>query len=249
MDCPACRRAFFVRVCEALVGWEGRNSKKPPKKVPAEGPSRRPEGGGRAKHKGGTSQGRIRQGQSRGEQAGMAGWLHGKRPVFRFVVSFGLLMGLFYLAGATSFANDTVFPKYLRLNARLSGAILRVFEDSVTVSGESLSSPRYSLTIARGCDAIEPSALFLAGVLAFPAPLLSKLPGMLIGTLCLMVLNLVRIVTLFYVGVFWPRAFHTVHVDVWQALFIFLAILFWTLWALRASRPGTLKPDAADSSR
>lgn len=154
-------------------------------------------------------------------------------------------MGLFHLACATTFVRKTAFPGYLRFNAEVSGWILGIFEDRVTVEGQSVGSPRYHLTIERGCDAIEPSALFIAGVLAFPAPLLSKLPGLLLGTVCLLVLNLIRIVSLFYVGVYWPKAFHVMHVDVWQALFIFLAILFWTLWALRASRAVALKAHAS----
>lgn len=153
-------------------------------------------------------------------------------------------MGVFYALDATSFARNTAFPAYLRFNAQASGFLLAIFEDSVTVTGQSLRSPRYSLSIERGCDAVEPSALFLAGVLAFPAPLASKIPGMLIGTFCLMAINLFRIISLFYVGVYWREAFHIMHVDVWQALFIFLAILFWTLWALWATRPRVAKADA-----
>ena len=168
----------------------------------------------------------------------------GKRAVFRFVGLFAVLMVLFQLASATSFVRDTVFPTYLRFNAQVSGTILRLFENSVVVSGQSIRG-RYSLTIERGCDAIEPSALFLAGVLAFPAAIMAKLPGMLIGTLVLMVLNLVRIISLFYVGVYYPSLFHIMHVDVWQSAFVFLAILFWILWALWATREGVPKADAA----
>ncbi len=157
-------------------------------------------------------------------------------------------MGLFELACAGSFMRETVFPSYLRANARMSGAILSLFENRITVSGQSING-RYALSIERGCDAIEPSALFLAGVLAFPAGALSKLPGMLIGTLFLMVLNLVRIVSLFYVGVYRPRWFHMMHVDVWQAVFIFVAILFWILWALWATREGVPRRHAVPADR
>lgn len=155
-----------------------------------------------------------------------------RRPVFWFVFLFALFMALFYAAGATSFVKDRVFPPYLRFNAIVSAWILDVFEDRIVVSGQSISG-RFALTIERGCDAIEPSALFLAGVLAFPAPFLRKIPGMLIGTICLMVINLVRIVSLYYVGVYFShRTFEIMHVNVWQALFIVLAIFFWVLWAL-----------------
>ncbi len=157
-------------------------------------------------------------------------WLGDRGPVFRFVALFLVSMLLFWLATASSWVRATLFPAYLELNAQFSGAILRIFEQNIIVSGQSLSG-RYALTIQRGCDAIEPSVLFLSGVLAFPATFRSKLPGILFGTLCLMLLNIVRIVSLYYIGVYYPGAFEFMHVQVWQAVFIFIAIFFWILWA------------------
>ena len=46
----------------------------------------------------------------------------------------------------------------------------------------------------------------------------------------LAVVNLVRIVSLFLVGVYFPKAFDWMHVEVWSAIFILLAIVLWTLW-------------------
>ena len=165
---------------------------------------------------------------------------YSKRPVLRFVVLFAVFMIAFQLICLIPFVKDTVFPVYLRVNAQVSGAIIGLFDDSVTVNGQSISGRQSSLLIERGCDAIEPSALFVAGVLAFPAAFMSKIPGMLLGTVCLMVLNLARIVSLFYVRRFWPSAFEMMHIDVWQSLFVLLAILFWILWAVKAVR--TMKP-------
>ncbi len=229
-----------------------RKSKKPARKTAADGPRRQDSGQPPGEHAGTAAMGggsARATGLGSSVQAPRVGWFRAKGPVFRFVVLFGLLLGLFHLVRSTSFVMDTVWPAHLRLVTQMSGAILSVFEDSLRVSGYSISSPRYSLAIARGCDAFEPCALFVSGVLAFPAPWLSKIPGALLGTLAIMVMNLVRIVSLFYIGAFWPRAFHIMHVDVWQTLFILLAILFWTYWALRATRvrsPKREKSAAAD---
>ncbi len=162
-----------------------------------------------------------------------------KRPVLRFVLMFMVLMGLYYASTATDFIKNSAFPAYLRLNAQVSASVLSVFEDSVQASGQAIHG-RFPLTIERGCDAIEPSALFIAGVLAFPVGLRLKIPGMLIGTLCLAFINIFRIVSLYYVGVYIPKWFQIMHVDVWQAVFIFIAIVFWFFWALWASKPRTV---------
>jgi exosortase H (IPTLxxWG-CTERM-specific) len=164
--------------------------------------------------------------------------VRGKRPVFVFVGLFALLMALFYVVTTLSLVNETAIPKYMRYNARASAALLNLFGEGATANGTSVSSRRYSVDIRHGCDAIEPSALFIAAVVAFPSTLRSKIPGLIAGTVVLAVINLVRIVSLFYTGIHFPRAFEIMHVDVWQPVFILLALTLWVVWALWATRRG-----------
>ncbi len=160
----------------------------------------------------------------------------GKRPVFEFVGFFVIFMALFYFITTRSVVDKNVIPKYMRFNARASAAVLNLLGEGASVHGTSVSSPRYSVDIRHGCDAIEPSALFIAAVLAFPSTMRSKLPGLIAGTVVLAVINLVRIVSLFYTGIHFPRAFEVVHADVWQPIFILLALTLWVIWALWAAR-------------
>ena len=51
------------------------------------------------------------------------------------------------------------------------------------------------------------------------------------GVIVRMVLNVIRIITLFLTRLHWPKAFDIMHVDVWQVMFILFAILLWALWA------------------
>ena len=170
----------------------------------------------------------------KGKAPRRTGWLSRKRPILRFVLVFAVCMGVYYGVAATKYVENTVFPAYLRLNAVACAGILNWFGEKATSSGRTVVSPRFSMTIETGCDAIEPSALFVSAVLALPAVLWKRLLGMVAGTILLMVLNLVRAVTLFYVGIYFPKAFEVMHYDVWQALFIFLAVVLWALWALWA---------------
>lgn len=176
-----------------------------------------------------------------------SGWLPAKRPVLRFILLFGGLLGVFYAVSLTPFAENRLWPAYLEINAEISGAILRIFGETANVDERAIFSSRALLLIERGCDAIHPSALFVAAVLASPVPWMTKLPGIIVGTLSLMVINLIRIVSLFYVKIHYPAAFEVMHVEVWQALFIFLAVLLWALWAMWALRGKLAPPDAPDS--
>ena len=154
-----------------------------------------------------------------------------KRPIFTFVLLFVFFMSVYYaVTGLWPYYTQKIFPAYLNLNAQVSGGILTVLQRDVTVVGDSIFSSQFAISIKKGCDAIEPTALFAAIMLAFPAPFLKKIPGLLVGVIFLLSLNLVRIVSLYLVGVHAPKFFHTVHIDVWPAIFIFLALVSWIIW-------------------
>lgn len=172
-------------------------------------------------------------------------WSRGKRPVFQFVAVFAVLMVAFYACTFIPILHKDLLPRLQRANAVASTAILNLFGENATSRDTNIVTPRYPLNIAHGCDAVEPIALFVAAVLAFPTRWRPKLPGLLIGTAVLAVLNLVRIVSLYYTGVHWPIAFETMHVDVWQPAFIVLSLFFWVLWALWATRPTAIPADVA----
>ncbi len=169
-----------------------------------------------------------------------------KRPVLRFGLTVGILMGLFYAYSIfeplPGLSMTRFFHFYQHLNADVSGSILAFFGHDIKVTGDTISSPDFSVNLRRGCDAVEPSALFAFAVLSFPAPFLRKLSGIVTGVLLLAIINTVRIISLFLTGVYFPEFFHTMHVDVWQALFIFFAVVLWiswALWALRTQRAST----------
>ncbi len=163
------------------------------------------------------------------------GWLQ-IRPVLFFVLGFVILTGLFYALWLSDFFCKNIHPRILSVNAWLAGHLLNVFGQHVRFSGEMIFSPSFSISIARGCDAIEAMALFAAALLAFPARWKPKLIGMAGGIAALFLLNIIRIVTLFLTGLHFPKAFDIMHTEVWQALFLFLAVGLWIFVIQRAMR-------------
>jgi exosortase/archaeosortase family protein len=153
-------------------------------------------------------------------------------------------MAIFYGIAATPAFRNHFFPWSLRMSAEASGAILKALGEQISIQQAAVASPRCTLEIKRGCDAIEPSAIFAAAVLAFPAALRRKLVPILLGTAALALLNLARIISLYYTSVFWPSAFSTLHVDVWQPLFILAVALMWIAWAWRASAAAAARPQS-----
>ncbi len=163
-----------------------------------------------------------------------------RRLVLRFV---GVLAGCMVVFNAwffLSFAKSETFQSYLAINAEASAFVLRLFGEQATAVGLQVSSARYSVNIRRGCEAIQVSTFFIFAVLAWPLTLSwwRRGAGLVGGTILLLVLNLVRIVSLYYTGIYFPRAFETIHIDVWQPTFIVFALLIWVVWLSWASRSG-----------
>ncbi len=169
------------------------------------------------------------------------------RPLFRFVVLLAGLFALFNVAFYGWIAESEFFGKYLALNAQASVPFIRIFDSGALAEGNHIRSPRFSLEIKHGCDALQPTAFFVFAMLSSPVPisLRRRILPILIGTAALLVLNIFRIVTLFYSGLKFPTLFETLHLDIWQAVFIFLPLVFWIGWALRVTRQPSDRSNAS----
>jgi exosortase H (IPTLxxWG-CTERM-specific) len=161
-----------------------------------------------------------------------------QRPEIRFVVLFLGILGVSFTVIALRQVNDAVVEPYTALIARMSGASLRLFGEAATVSGCEVSSPRFAVTIFNGCNGLIASLIFGSAVLAFPASWKAKLIGVAGGLAAIQIINLVRILSLFYIGVYLPRFFNDAHVMVWQSVVLVLGAAMWVVWAGRAAPRG-----------
>ncbi len=164
-----------------------------------------------------------------------------------FVVVLVVLMVVFNALFIGWFSKTEAFDSYLALNAKVSAFVLSLFGEEASATGLAVTSPRFALTIKRGCDAIQASVFFALLVAASPlaVPLSRRLVWMIGGTALLLLINLIRIVSLYYTGVwFSPKVFEVMHVEVWQVAFIMLPILLWLFWIRRISKPQGTQPDA-----
>ena len=184
----------------------------------------------------------IRHAKQETSEATVSGF-SAKRPVLRGVTIFCVVMGAFYAFEFTKIARGGARDSYLNLIARVSGSTLALLGYNTTVDGPLIKAPEFSMKIVRGCDATDPTAAFIAAVLAFPVSLRAKIPGIAIGTLALLSMNLLRVVSLFFVGVYFPSAFKTMHLGFWQALFFVLAVACWAIWVQWATRRRVLETD------
>jgi exosortase/archaeosortase family protein len=165
-------------------------------------------------------------------------------PWVRFAVTFGVLAVVSELVYYGVALESPVFHRYLEGLARISGWLLGFLIEDVRVRGTHVSSPIFSVEIARGCDAYRICALLSAAIIAFPAPLRTKAWGLVLGLLWLNFLNFVRIISLIFVGGYLYPHFQTTHEVYFPIFLIAMTLAAWIVWVRQATR-GELPPEPA----
>ena len=99
----------------------------------------------------------------------MIEFLKPNRKPLRFLALFGLIFGTCYLLlGVVPRVQMGVINLYTEFLAGTVAAVINLFGAGAVANGALVSSPRYSMDIAMGCDGVEASCLYLAGVGGVP---------------------------------------------------------------------------------
>jgi len=152
--------------------------------------------------------------------------------MIRFFILFTvLLVGLFTLEILQPAEKYVILP-FTSFIADISVWIIQLFDDNVMSISNVIrdKTTGFGVRIERGCNGVEAVIILFAAIFAFPAPIKHKLIGFLIGFLMIQGLNLVRIVSLFYMGQWNQVAFEWFHLYLWQALIILDALVVWLIW-------------------
>jgi exosortase H (IPTLxxWG-CTERM-specific) len=155
----------------------------------------------------------------------------------RFAIAFtALLLALF--AFELSPPGQALVRPWTGGVASTASAIIRGFDGDAIAHGKTLASQQsgFAITIEAGCNGVEAMLVLAAGILAFPAAWRLRAVGFLAGVAAIQALNLVRIVSLFYLGQ-WDRDwFEWAHLYLWQVLIMLDVLVVWLLWIRAAQR-------------
>ncbi len=168
--------------------------------------------------------------------------------MLRFSILFiVLLLGLFILEVLQPVQDAVILP-FTSAIASISVFIIELFDDGVISAGKVIRDLEtgFAISIEPGCNGVEALIILFAAIFAFPAPLKHKLIGFAIGFCAIQGLNLVRIISLFYLGQWNMTWFNWFHLYLWQALIILDALVVWLIW-LRLLPPRAPMDDDGDS--
>ena len=150
----------------------------------------------------------------------------------RFFVGFLLIQALLFGAELTPWAQTYFVVPWTNTLAALSADIVRLFDPQVVADGKILQSAdgSFAVSIEAGCNGVEATIVLIAAMLSFPAPWKRRLLGLAIGVVAVQGLNIIRVISLFYLGQWSFDAFDFAHRYVWQALIMLDVLIVWLLW-------------------
>ncbi|MCC6814855.1 MAG: archaeosortase/exosortase family protein [Saprospiraceae bacterium] len=149
----------------------------------------------------------------------------------KFWILFIAIVLAYFVISSTELFDYWIGTPVNSIYAKICSFILNVFQQNTHVDEVELSNLKFTMSVSKGCDAVAPAVMLIAGIGLFPdQKLSSKLKGIGLGLLLLFTVNLIRLISLFLLGVYSPEWFEFFHIQFWQALFIIITLLYFIYW-------------------
>lgn len=142
-----------------------------------------------------------------------------------------VLVSLFTLE-LIPFIHEAVILPFTSFVAYISAAVASFFDSTIQADGivmRSLANGT-AVKIMPGCNGVEAMICLAAAIIAFPASWMQKVVGLFMGFTAIQLLNIVRIISLFYLLQWNKDWFEWAHLYIWQALIILDALIIFILW-------------------
>ena len=164
----------------------------------------------------------------------------------KFLLIFCGVLGSLFAIEMLNPVQQALIQPFTALLASISTAVILPFDDTVIAQGRILrdATTGFAVSIEAGCNGVEAAIVLVAGIVAFPASVQHKVIAILAGFVFVQALNIVRIISLFYLGQWNYTVFEWFHLYLWPVL-IMLDVL--VVFAIYLQWLGKRHPEAQPS--
>jgi exosortase H (IPTLxxWG-CTERM-specific) len=151
------------------------------------------------------------------------------RKLGRFLAIFSVCIAAGFVLLEMPFSRPVIDGFTVAL-AQISAFFVRAVGGQAVADHKVLLNPTsgFAITIEDTCNASNVVILLWAGILAFPSSWRDRAKGIMWGTLLLHAINLLRIVSLFYLGQYNRTWFEFAHVYLWEGVMMIVTlVVFW----------------------
>ena len=149
----------------------------------------------------------------------------------RFFLLFLLIQGVLFTVEIIDTVQKSVIVPWTELIAATSAWLIQLFDNQVLANGVIIQSANFGVAIRPGCNGVEAAIIFSAAIFAFPTHAWRhKLLGFVIGVVTIQALNLISIISLFYLGQWNQTAFDWAHHYIWEVLIMLDVLMVFLIW-------------------
>lgn len=150
----------------------------------------------------------------------------------RFFIIFIVCLVVLFRIDMLDSVQQNVAEPWTQWLATASAGVMTPWDNEVVHQGRILMNKAtgFAVSIEAGCNGIEAAIVLVAGMLAFPSTWMQKLLGIALGFAAVQAVNLLRIVSLYYLGQLSQPVFEFAHLYLWQALIMLDVLIVWLLW-------------------
>ena len=150
----------------------------------------------------------------------------------KFLLIFCGVLGLLFAIEMLKPVQEAVIHPFTAVLANVSTAVILPFDDTVISQGRILrdATTGFAVSIEAGCNGVEAAIVLIAGIVAFPASTQHKVIAILAGFLFVQALNIVRIISLFYLGQWNYTVFEWFHLYLWPVLIMLDVLVVFAIY-------------------
>ena len=150
----------------------------------------------------------------------------------RFLLIFCGVLGLLFVIEMLNPVQEAVINPFTAALADVSTAVILPFDDTVIAQGRVLrdATTGFAVSIEAGCNGVEAAIVLIAGIVAFPASIQHKVIAILAGFVFVQALNIVRIISLFYLGQWNYTVFEWFHLYLWPMLIMLDVLVVFAIY-------------------
>lgn len=158
--------------------------------------------------------------------------------MLRFFIVFIVLQLTLFGLNMLNVVQETIILPWTSLLAQICAYLVTAFDSGAMASGKVLWNPEngFGVSIEAGCNGVEACIVLFAAIMAYPSSWRAKLVGILIGFFAIQAVNVVRVISLFYLGQWNDDVFRFAHEYLWQALIMIDVLIVWLLWVRSVHR-------------
>ena len=160
-------------------------------------------------------------------------------------VRFALIFATCFLAGIALLLTGPMQAVDGRVSQALvnfSHLLIRLGGGAAIVEGKVLRQPfnGFAVEMRDGCNAVNVTLLLWSAIVAFPASWKLKAIGLTVGTAIIQAINVVRFISLFYLGQYSMTWFDFAHGYLWESMIVLDTMVIFWLWVNHVTRQASL---------